>query len=91
MTAKPKVFNPFGDDATNAGAQSTAKESEKKPYETTGVSARDQVRKMLFETFVSEGHDEAESAMASELIENGIFALIEDPKSRQFRDKARQI
>ena len=47
---------------------------------------------MLFETFIAEGdHSESESACAIEAIESAITAVITDPKSRQYRDKARQI
>ena len=93
MSAKPKVFNPFGGSADGAqnAASSSNKEAEKKPYPTTGVSARDQVRKMVFETFTAEGHNEADAAKASESIESALTAIISDPKSRQYRDKARQI
>lgn len=49
------------------------KEEETKPYEVTGVSARDQVRKMLFEAFTAEGdHSETECAAAVEGVESAI-------------------
>ena len=45
-----------------ADASAKAKEVEKKPYDTTGVSARDTVRKMLFDTFTAENHSTNEAA-----------------------------
>ena len=46
---------------------------------------------MLFETFTGEGHSEAESASACDALESAMIAVVSDPKSRQYRDKARQI
>ena len=46
---------------------------------------------MVFETFTGEGHSEADAAKLSESIESALTAIISDPKSRQYRDKARQI
>ena len=64
MSTKPQVFNPFGGDA--AASQASNAEAKKLPYKTTGVSARDSVRKTLFDTFKNEGHSEADSALACE-------------------------
>lgn len=85
------MFNPFGGEDT---AEATKpKQAENKPYATTGVSARDNVRKMLFETFIQESgdHSEKDAARAAESIEDAVSASIKDPKSRQYRDKVRQI
>ena len=90
MSNKPKVFNPFGDSSANVAA-SQASANKKQVYKTTGVSARDMVRKTLYETFTGEGHGEAESAKICDALESALYAVITDPKSRQYRDKARQI
>ena len=46
---------------------------------------------MLFEAFTAEGSSNEEAASACERIEDAVTAGIKDPKSRQYRDKARQI
>mmetsp|Transcript_17073 Transcript_17073/g.21581 ORF Transcript_17073/g.21581 Transcript_17073/m.21581 type:complete len:97 (+) Transcript_17073:44-334(+) len=92
MSNQPTVFNPFGGDSSaNVAASQASTTTKKQPYKTTGVSARDMVRKTLYETFTSEGHSEAESVQVCEALESAIIALISDPKSRQYRDKARQL
>ena len=91
MSQAPTMFNPAAFAGTATEASAKTKEVEKKPYKTTGISSRDSVRKMLFEAFTAEGTSNEEAATACEKIEDAITAGIIDPKSRQYREKARQI
>ena len=91
--AQAKIFNP-GALADGAGAQTTSskpKDAEKKPYETTGTLKRDNVRKMLFDVFTSEGHSEAESVQVCVSIEKAVSYNIKDFNSRQYREKVNKI
>ena len=48
-TTQHKIFNPANFNAPQNEEQSVAKET--KEYKTTGIAARDSVRKLLFEIF----------------------------------------
>lgn len=53
------MFNPAAFAEGGGATDVKPQEAEKKPYKTVGVSARDQVRKMFFETFTSEGSEQS--------------------------------
>ena len=60
------MFNPAAFAEGGGATDVKPQEAEKKPYKTVGVSARDQVRKMFFETFTSEGSEQSQAAQAAE-------------------------
>ena len=90
MSKKATIFNPAALNGGASDAKDSAGAKPKAPYETTGVSARDSTRKMLYDTFVAEGHDgKSEAAIICVTLEQAITDLVSDSRSRDYRDKAR--
>lgn len=89
------IFNPAAFDPAASQDQNADKviKSEKRPYQSTGVSVRDQIRKLLWEIFVGENakYSTEKCAEIVEQVEDEIYKQFSDPKSRQYRDKARTV
>ncbi len=94
---KSKIFNPaaFEENSENV-PKNNSEEKEHKAYPTTGITQRDNMRKIFFELLEGEERSlQGElSCSASDLsvkIEDAILEKCTDPKSKAYRDMNRAI
>ncbi|TNV87383.1 hypothetical protein FGO68_gene16939 [Halteria grandinella] len=100
MTApNQKIFNPNLFKAPAQEQESEPQENSggggKKDYPVSGNATRDQVRKLIFESFQGDNPsipgEKLSISQAVEVIESSILNESKDPKSKQYRDKSRQV
>ena len=84
--------NPFNPAAFSAKKQVVETQKEKLPYEVTGNSSRDNIRKVLWEILSGEPDGSIKNSDLVHKIEEEIHSSTgSDAKSRQYRDKVKQL